>query len=236
MRSHRQRTASLGPQDWERIWAFACRYTEASRELFEQSLRRREHLCSAVDGAELVGIAAVDTAAVRFEDRTVVRIFTSNTLIAESHRGRNLIQRWALGELVRARLRHPLSAIYWFFDTFSYRSYLLLCRNFHDYWPRRDTPTPPALLRLMDAFATPLYGDAWDVARGLVRANGKRLKEFVSPIDDRARANPDVQFFEARNPGHADGEMLVCLAPLHARNCALIAGRALARAARRSKA
>ena len=229
MENRRVRTADLDDREWERVWAFASRYLDSDRSAFEKSVRSKRHLCQALEGGQVVGIAAIDAAPVAHRGRTLVRIFTANTLIAESHRGRNLIQRWALGEWIRVRLRHPRAPIYWMFDTFSYRSYLLLCRNFATYWPRRDEPTPPAVLEVMDQLARPLYGPDWDAASGVVRARGKRLKAFVSPIDDRARGNPDVRYFEERNPRHAEGEMLLCLAPLDARNCARIAVRTLRR-------
>jgi hypothetical protein len=33
-----------------------------------------------------------------------------------------------------------------------------------------------------------------------------------------ASFDPDVSFFQSVNPGHRDGDMLVCLAPLSAQN------------------
>lgn len=237
MKLDRCRIDTLTPRDWDRIWAFASRYTETPRAALEAALRKRQHLQVAFDRGELVGMAAVDVAALEFEGETIVRIFTANTLIAESHRGHNLIQRWAIGALARVRARYPLAPIYWFFDTFSYRSYLLLPRNFQEYWPRRDVATPPRIRRLMDAIARPLYGEAWDPARGIVRnTTGKKLKAFVAPIDERARATAEVRFFEAQNPRHAEGEMLACLAPLGLRNCATIAARGVARALRARRA
>lgn len=229
----RDSIADLSPRDWDRVWSFASRYTDTTREQLERSIRSKQHLASALAGDELVGMATIDVAAIPFEGATVVRIYTANTLVAESHRGRNLIQRWALAALVRARARYPLAPIFWFFDTFSYRSYLLLSRNFAEYWPRRDVPTPPRVLRLIDAIATPLYGDTWNRERGVVLGHrGKRLKTFVAPIDAATRANPDVRYFEQRNPGHVDGDMLVCMAPLNLANCSRIALRSAARAFR----
>jgi hypothetical protein len=37
--------------------------------------------------------------------------------------------------------------------------------------------------------------------------------------------NPHVRFFVERNPGHADGEELACLAEIRLRDLARVAGR-----------
>lgn len=210
--------ASLSDTDRDAIWAFASRYVDTTRELFERSIRQKQQIGLAYAdrrGAELVAVVTIDVAAVEVDGRKVVRIFTANTLVREDHRGRNIIQRMAVATYLRARLRHPLVRMYWFFDTYSYRSYLLLPRNFSAYWPRLGAPTPPEVLCVMDAIARPLYGDAWDAGRGVVRADsGKRLKPFVAPIDEAVSQNPHVRFFLEQNPRHADGEMLVCMAPL----------------------
>ena len=44
-----------------------------------------------------------------------------------------------------------------------------------------------------------------------------RLREGVAPIDaDLLTSDPDVRFFNAHNPSHADGDELVCLAAFDA--------------------
>jgi hypothetical protein len=55
-------------------------------------------------------------------------------------------------------------------------------------------------------------------ARHRAAVRSQRLRPKTAPIDARTLADPDVAFFQAANPGHADGDMLVCLAPLTTRN------------------
>jgi hypothetical protein len=82
-------------------------------------------------------------------------------------------------------------------------------------------PTPPALAAFIDELATRRYGPDWDRGRGVVRRSGhKRLHSTTAPIEGRLRSDPDVSFFETLNPGHREGDMLVCLAPLTLRNLA----------------
>ena len=71
----------------------------------------------------------------------------------------------------------------------------------------------------IDHLARRQYDDHWDPGRGIVTRSGwKRLRPTSAPIDDHARNDPNVRFFEEANPGHAEGDKLVCLAPLTAPN------------------
>jgi hypothetical protein len=160
-------------------------------------------------------------------------INTSHVLIRENWRGRNLIQKLGFRTFLATRARFPFRPIYWFFDTFSYKSYLLLPRDFRQYWPRHDQATPGSRAALIDQLATRLYGPAWRPARGIaVRSGQKRLRAHAAPLALSADMSPDIRFFAAANPGHAEGDMLVCLCPLTLGNWLTVARRALARRAR----
>jgi hypothetical protein len=138
-----------------------------------------------------------------------------------------------LRTFLRTRARYPLRRIYWLFDTFSYKSYLLLPRNFRTFWPRRDRPTPPRERALIDHLATAKYGAAWRADAGIVaRSGAKRLRAEAAPIDARHDGDTDVQFFAAANPDHAAGDMRVCLCPLTAANWWALTARALDRVRR----
>ncbi|HEX5745169.1 MAG TPA: hypothetical protein VFZ09_02935 [Archangium sp.] len=135
---------------------------------------------------------------------------------------------------LRTRLRHPLAPIYWFFDTFSYKSYLLLAFNFAEFWPRPEQPMPHWERGLMESLAHPWYGDSWDSTLGVVHhRGGKKLKAGVASISEADLTQPHIRFFHERNPLHPEGEVLVCMAPLTWRNWRSILGNGLRRLVRR---
>jgi len=122
----------------------------------------------------------------------------------------------------------PFSDVHWYFDTFSYRSYLLLVRNVAEYWPRRDRATPLWESGVIELLARRHGGPAWDRTAGIIRSQGRRLRDGVADaLPDIS--DPDLHYFLERNPGFATGERLPCLCPLNARNVAAIAWRALRR-------
>ena len=233
-----RRSDSLTPRELDEIWAVTDRYVETERAVYEAKLRELPEvgLWRARSGV-LVGLVSLDVHRVEWQGRVTVIFFTSSVVIDARHRGRNLVLRTGLQAFFREKLRRPWQPAFWFFDSFSYKSYVILPRNLVEFWPRRDRPTPPRVASLLDFLAARRYGDAWSAATGVVRATGqKRLRETTAPIDDRQRTDPDVRFFEQANPGHASGDMLVCLVPLSFRNLTGAVVRALLRPLGRRRA
>lgn len=225
-------TTAITPQAWNEIWSLSHSFYDTDRDYVEESLRQRQRLGlfrSAGDG-RLVGMAAIDAYPVDFRGRRLAVIFTSHVLLEHAYRGHNLIQRLGFRSFLATKARYPLRPVYWLFDTFSYRSYLLLPRNFRDFWPRYDRPTPPWERALMEQLAAQMYGADWRPEQGIVARSGrKRLRPETAPLEDAGAGNPHLEFYARANPGHAAGDMLVCLCPLSAANWLSAGLRALRR-------
>jgi len=227
-------TGALTPRQWDEIWLLTSEFYDVEREYAEAELRRRQRIAMFRMNDALLGMAAIDTILTEFRGRKLCALSTAHVLIRENWRGRNLIQKLGLRTWLATRLRHPFRPIYWFFDTFSYKSYLLMPRNFHTYWPRYDAPTPEPMAALIDHLALQVYGPAWRPARGLaVRSGQKRLRPTAAPLNLERDTSPELEFFARTNPGHAEGDMLVCLCPLTASNWLSVARKALERLRRR---
>src|SRR5688572_26948916 len=224
------RTSALSALDWDEIWALTAEFFDVERDYAEAELRRRQNIALFRMNGVLLGMACISVYPAKFRGRRLAVINTTHVLIRENWRGRNLLQKLGFETFLKTRLRYPLRPIYWFFDTFSYKSYLLLPRNFRWFWPRHDEPTPEPHRALMDQLATDLYGPAWRPARGIaVRSGRKRMRATAAPLVLTPDSSPDLQFFATANPGHAEGDMLVCLCPLSLGNWISVARSALAR-------
>jgi hypothetical protein len=227
-------TAAISAPTWDEIWGLTQAFYDTDRGFAEEKLREHQRvvLFRSSDRV-LIGMASVDVYPISFQGRRLAVIYTSHVLLREQYRGHNLLQRVGFRTFLETRLRFPLRPIYWFFDTFSYKSYLLLPRNFREFWPRFDRPTPERERGLIDQLAAQIYGSAWRPAQGIVARSGrKRLRPETAPLEEKLVAGPDVEFFVRVNPGHAEGDMLVCLCPLNAANWASVGVRALRRARR----
>lgn len=213
-------SGSLTSGELEEIWTLTERYVDTPRQHYESKLLALPEVgLWRARGGELAGLVSLQVRPVVWEGRTRIIIFTSSVVADERFRGRNLVLKTGLRLLAREKLHRPFAPAYWFFDTFSYKSYLVLARNLGEFWPRRDRPTPPDIRGFIDKLASEHYGSDWSRDTGVVRRSGyKQLRPETAPIDRKLRSDPDVSFFEAANPGHREGDMLVCLAPLTALN------------------
>ena len=220
---------------WDEVWQFSTRFYDGDRGYIESHLKQHLQLAlfRSAGSGELVGMAAIHPEAMEFRGERVVVSFTSHAIVDERFRGHNLLQRAGARSYLQACIRHPLRRKFWVFDTFSYRSYLLLPRNMQTFWPRHDRATPAWEAAFMDHFGRVRYGEAW--REGLVqRSPYKRLLADTAPIDAQALRHPDIAFFARANPGHAEGDMLLCLCPLTLGNWWGIASRVVGRMLRRS--
>ncbi|HET9863079.1 MAG TPA: hypothetical protein VFP37_06520, partial [Steroidobacteraceae bacterium] len=208
-------TGALDAAAWEDVWTLTREFYDVEREHAEAELRRRQSVALFRMNGALLGMVSLEVYPATFRGRELAVISTTHVLLRENWRGRNLLQRLGFRTFLATRLRYPLRPIYWFFDTFSYKSYLLLPRNFVEFWPRHDRPTPEPRAALIDQLASASYGPAWRPARGIVvRSGRKRLRETAAPLAADGIPGEDVGYFARVNPGHAEGDMLVCLCPL----------------------
>jgi hypothetical protein len=213
-------SSALTPGELEEIWALTERYVDTSRSQYERALLALPEIgLWRVRGGPLVGLVGLDVRTVVWRGRTRIIIFTASVVADERFRGRNLVLKTGLRLLFREKLRRPLARAYWFFGTYSYKSYLILARNFREFWPRCDRVTPPGMAAFIDSLASARFGSDWIRATGIVRRSGyKQLRPETAPIEHKLRSDPDVSYFEAANPRHGQGDMLVCLGPLTVRN------------------
>jgi hypothetical protein len=223
-------TGTLTPRQWNDIWVLTQEFYDVERDYAEAELRRRQRIALFHMNDALLGMAAIDRFPARFRGRDIIVISTTHVLLRENWRGRNLLQKLGLRTFLAERVRHPLTPIYWFFDASSYKSYLLLPRNFRQFWPRHGQATPEPYVALIDQLATQVYGPAWRPALGIVvRSGQKRLRETAAPLILGRDSDPDLEFYARANPGHAEGDMLLCLCPLTLRNWLSLLRRAIRR-------
>ena len=225
------RSDSLTVAQLDDVWDLTNRYIDTVRPVFEDTLRELPELAlfRTADGM-LVGTTSIDVYDVAHGGRSSMVIYTSSVVVDERYRRHNFLAKLGLRLYLRTKLRHPFRRVEWLFDTFSYKSYLLLARNFVEFWPRRDRPTPVSVAVWIDTLARARYGNEWQPERGIVvRSGTKRLKASTAPIDDGLLADPDIRFFDAVNPGHREGDVLVCWCPLTLANWLGVAKGALRR-------
>jgi hypothetical protein len=180
------------------------------------------------DTAELVGFSTIRRTTEQFDGRVVEVIFSGDTVLHPAYWGTKTLQaafsRFALGR----KLRQPLRPVYWFLLSAGYKTYLLMVRNLPRAWPRPQSQASTGWKSFVDQLATRWFRDEYDPARGIVRfaAPHYHVRAGVAPVDREAARIPEIAFFVEKNPGHVEGDELVCLGELRLRDLLRVLARA----------
>jgi hypothetical protein len=110
--------------------------------------------------------------------------------------------------------------LYWLLISSGYKTYRFLSVFYREFYPRYDRSTPPEMQALMDHLATQRFGSEYDCQEGVVRfENGATpLRDGVAEVTDERLQDPHVAFYISKNPGHMNGDELVCITRVHPDN------------------
>jgi|SRR5690554_236548 len=223
-----RRVASLTPAERAEVWDFASRFTDSTRSGFDASFetKRDAILIRKARRGPLVGLGGVSVQLLEADDGSKrVVIFPGDTLFDPAVRGKSLVEQLGFLYFLEARVRYPTRPIYMLYGTFSYKSYLMLPRNFAIFWPRRDRPTPSLERAFIDKAARCFYQNIRPNLDGNILATAtKRLHSGVATVTPELLKNEDIRFFYEQNPGYDQGDVLLCLTPLSTANWWHLAG------------
>ncbi len=141
-------------------------------------------------------------------------LFSGDTIIDKSCWG-SLALPVAWGRLMLSLAEaEPQTPLFWLLTSKGYKTYRFLPVFFREFYPRYARQTPPFEKLLLESVAARQFGRRFDADAGIVRATlaAQRLREGVANISAERLRDPHVAFFQQANPGHAQGDELVCLA------------------------
>ena len=206
-------------------------YAGVSAERFMQDMDAKQYviLLHARRSAELVGFTTVRVAEERIGTQVVEVVYSGDTVIHPDWWGHKVLQVCFGRFLLSRKLRNPLRPLHWLLLSAGFKTYLLAVNYFARTMPRRDWSPPPGRADFLRELATRWFGEQYDAARGTLRFHGThyRVRDGIAPIDRAAAAHPHIAFFAERNPGHVEGEELVCLVEIRWRDLARALGRSV---------
>ncbi len=169
-------------------------------------------------------LAVMDTDA----DRPIRALFSGDTIIQPEF--------WGSLELPRVWGRFMLQMInesgdrrlYWFLISSGYKTYRFLPVFFLEYFPRHDAPMPEQMKTILDHLGRARFGERYDADRGIIHLEHPTpLRPGVADLSPERLHDPHVAFFVERNPDHARGDELACIAELRVDNLKPFIRRAL---------
>lgn len=174
----------------------------------------------------MVGFSTLTILPTEFAGERVSVVFWGDTILDREHWGTRALPIAMLGGLLRAKAKHPLRTLWVVVASKGWKTYLMMARNFPVHWPRVDVATPPPMQLAIDAVGA-RYSAQY--ANGVAAHHRGRLRPGVVELPNPIPA--EAAFFLERNPGHADGHELICLARFDANavigfltKCAVVSG------------
>ena len=187
---------------------------------FKEDLAGKTHVIELRDGDTLCGFSTLCVYDFEAAQGPVRIMFSGDTIIDQAYWGEQSLA-LAFCEFAGAtKAADPQRPLYWLLISKGHRTYRYLNLFAHRYHPSHASDAPPALAPLMAEVASQRFGDAFDAATGLVRFGQAATRLRPQWLDEGGskRLSPATRFFLQRNPGHAQGEELVCLCELDAAN------------------
>jgi hypothetical protein len=194
-------------------------FNGVSAEQFARDLAEKNLALLLEREDKLVGFSTLLAYTTCFEGSNVNVIYSGDTIVTPEAWGTTALPRaWVAGvEALRATL--PPGPCYWLLLTSGFRTYRFLPVFWREFFPRFDMPTPANHSRLLNQLAQERFSKQFNPDTGVVRfINPQKLRGGLKEIPAGRENDPHVSFFLSHNPGHAEGDELVCLTDLGPEN------------------
>jgi hypothetical protein len=216
----------LTGSDREQMYRLLESYFEnTSRRQFDEDLSEKDTVILLRDreNGQVAGFSTLMNIPITLEGQRVAAFFSGDTIIAREHWGSSLLGRlWlrtVFGEADRIRQRSPETLVYWFLISSGYKTWRYLPIFFVDYTPHPQRNPPPFERRVLDALAAAKFGPEYDSGSGVIRFHrASPLRPGVADVTGSRLRDPLVEFFVRKNPEHARGDELACLAAISRSN------------------
>lgn len=163
---------------------------------------------------EIVGFSTLGIYTFELGGKKAKGLFSGDTIIDRNYWGSRSLQNAFALKLFWEALKSPLTPQYWLLISKGYKTYLLLARNFPDFYPQRGS-AQPELKDLVTEYCEAMFPGKLDHDSMLLDFgdNANCLKDHVAAITpEMCAADPDIAFFEQRNPSWQRGTELPCIA------------------------
>jgi hypothetical protein len=204
---------ALSAAQRDEMFGLPSRYFEGvTREQFENDLAEKNWVVEIRRDDRLMGFSTLLVREVAFEGDVLTAIYSGDTIVAPEAWGTPALARNWIAAVNQLRAAAPGRPCYWLLLTSGFRTYRFLPVFWRNYFPGQAAPTPPREQRLLDHLARMQYGSSYDATAGIVRfLRPQKLCPQLGGIPQGRAADVHVSFFLRHNPGHSQGDELVCL-------------------------
>lgn len=195
---------------------FSKQFENVSLEQFVEDLEQKNWvLLLRGDDGMLSGFSSMHIYDVTVDNRNLTVVYSGDTVVDSESWSDSALSYYWMGAIDYLRRLHRKERLYWFLLVSGFRTYRFLPVYSQFFFPRYDQSTPEDIQRMMDVVASERFGDSYDAQTGIVRLGVPAiLKEGYRGIPENRLKDPHIAFFADKNPGHEEGDELVCFAEL----------------------
>lgn len=224
--------AELTPETIQEMFCvFSENFTRSSLELFTRDLGNKNWIILIRDDEnnQLQGFSTLALYETQFMGKPISVVYSGDTIIRREYWGTPELPRSWIHTVLEKSANMP-QPLYWLLISSGYKTYRFLTVFYKEFYPRYDKPTPPETQALMEYLSVRRFGSDYHCDEGVVRfKNGVTpLRDGIAEVTDERLHDPHIAFYISKNPGHVNGDELVCITQVHPDNFTP-AGRRMAR-------
>ncbi len=195
---------------------FSSQFDNISMQQFLHDLDEKDWVLLVHDDTgNLICFSSMLIINIRMDDQDITLIYSGDTVADSATWGNSALSYYWMGAIDWLRRHYDMDRVFWFLLVSGYRTYRFLPVYSQFFYPRHDEPTPDNIQALMHAIATERFNDKYDPETGIVRLDAPAiLKDEYRGIPENRMSDPHIAFFAERNPGHVQGDELLCFAEL----------------------
>ena len=195
---------------------FSSQFENVPPEQFISDLDQRNWVLLLRDSdGELAAFSSMHVYETTINARKLTLLYSGDTAVDSATWNDSALSYNLMGAFNWLTRYYDCETLYWFLLVSGYRTYRLLPVFSEIFYPRFDEETPEDVQALMQYMATERFNDNYDRDSGIVRLDVPSvLREGYRGIPDNRLVDPNIAFFAARNPGHLQGDELVCFCEL----------------------
>jgi len=187
-------------------------FAGVTKARFQSDLNEKNLVILLLSGEQIVGFSTMLCFGASFQGEAVRIIYSGDTIVAPEAWGTTALPRGWIRAVEQALASRNGGRCFWLLLTSGFRTYRFLPVFWREFYPRFDRPTPLEQQRLLHQIAGDRFGAQFDSRHGIVRfRQPQRLVAGLGEIPAARMNDPHVAFFASHNPGHVQGDELVCL-------------------------
>ena len=203
----------LSSSNWKAMYALLSSHFEGvSFAIFEQDLKQKNWAILIEQNGILKGFSTLLIYQTKFAEETISVVYSGDTIVDPSAWSSSTLSKAWIASVRYLHQTFAQEKLYWLLIVSGYRTYRFLPIFWQEFYPCYWIETPQQINKLMDFLACDRFGENYNPETGIVRfPQPQILRNGLRGIPPKRLKDPHICFFRNQNPGHLQGDELVCL-------------------------